>query len=331
MSRDDIKECLRERIEKAKQWNVSDFGEIQAKRAIMEPILDCLEWDTSNPGEVRLEYPTPSGDRVDYALLKGGDPVALLEAKKPGESLDNPHYVEQILKYAFQKGVPLAILSNGVEWSFYLPLEKGDWETRKFYSIDLNAQGIDSVCDTFVEFLSKDNVMSGAALESAKDKLDRQKREIRIRQTLPEAWKGIITEPNESLVQLLIEETERRCGFKPDESQVKTFLKKPVKETLPVAQPKIHNRQRVSGERFVLPVDLRLHKKYGGRKFRAVTVTNNEIRLEIDGEPHTLNEGALLCMRTISPHVRSVDAWTWWKCIHPKTGKEVLIDVLRKE
>ena len=47
---------LRERIEKVKQWDVYAFGEIQGKRAIIEPILDCLGWDTSNPGEVVLEY-----------------------------------------------------------------------------------------------------------------------------------------------------------------------------------------------------------------------------------------------------------------------------------
>lgn len=222
MNRDELKA----RIEKVKQWDVLTFGEMQAKRAIIEPIFDCLDWETSEPDEVFLEYPTHSGERVDYAFLKGSDPLVLIEAKRPGESLDNPRYIEQILKYAFQKGVPLAILSNAIEWSFYLPLEKGDWQTRKFYSIDLNTQDIDSVCDRFIEFLSKDNVLSGTSLESAKKMRKSAERRLRIQKTLPEVWNTIITEPNEILVELLIEETERRCGFKPDESQVKDFISK---------------------------------------------------------------------------------------------------------
>jgi hypothetical protein len=116
------------------------------------------------------------------------------------------------------------VLSNGIDWWFYLGTGEGDWQTRKFYSIDLNSQDIDSVCDRFLEFLSKDNVMSGTALESAKKIHQSRERSVRIRQTLPDAWKAIITEPNEILMNLLVEETERLCGFKPDEPTVRTFI-----------------------------------------------------------------------------------------------------------
>jgi len=220
MGRDD----LLERINQVKLWDVCTFGETQAKKSIIEPILDRLGWDTSNPNEVVLEYSTTSGDRADYALFRGSDPLVLIEAKKPGESLDNPHYIEQILKYAFQKGVPLAILSNGIEWWFYLPLEEGDWQTRKFYSVDLNTQPAESACERLIEFLNKNNVMSGSAVKNAKEKRQSTERRLKIQNALPEVWKSIITEPNKVLIDLLIDETERECGFKPDESTVKSFI-----------------------------------------------------------------------------------------------------------
>lgn len=322
---------LRDRVEKVKQWDVSDFGEVQGKKAIIEPILDCLDWDTSNPSEVRLEYAMPSGRRIDYALMKGKKPLVLVEAKKPAESLDKPDYVSQILHYAFEKGVPFAILSNGIDWWFYLPLEEGDWQTRKFYSIDLNTQDIDGVCNRFIEFLNKNNVISGKALESAKILHKGRERAIKTRQTLPEAWKAIITEPNDILVELLIKETESLCGYEPDVSQVKSFLKKPVTEPVPITQPKTTNMRQSSGDHFILPVGLQLHKKYKGKRFTAVTLDNNQIRLDLNGNIYSLNQGARFCMRSINPRIKSVDAWIWWKYNDPKTGEEKVIDALRKK
>ena len=149
--------------------------------------------------------------------------------------------------------------------------------------------------------------------------------------TLPVVWNAIITEPNEILVELLIEETDRRCGFKPNESQVKTFLKKSVKEILLIAPPKIPNTRRKTDDKLVLPIGLKLHKKYKGKKFTSVTVANNQIRLDLDGNIYTLNQAALSCMHTINPDALSVNAWLWWKCIDPETGEEKYIKKLKKK
>lgn len=226
---------LKARIEKIRGFNdILNFVEAQAKRTIIEPICDSLGWDTSDPDEVRLEYSTSSGGRVDYALLNNKKPIILLEAKKPAESLDN--HGKQVLRYAFDIGAPLAVLTNGIQWWLYLPHGEGRWEDRKFYSIDIHAQEIDSICDRFIEFLGKDNVISGSAVNNAKKKRIQREGKQKIEATLPEVWEEIINEPNELLVDLLIEETERKCGFKPSEQQAKGFISKitrPV-EPLPV-------------------------------------------------------------------------------------------------
>lgn len=46
-----------------------------------------------------------------------------------------------------------------------------------------------------------------------------------LNETLPKAWNKIITDPDESLVVLLIETTEKICGLKPDDVFVIDFLK----------------------------------------------------------------------------------------------------------
>ena len=240
MDRDELKT----RIKKIRGFNdILSFGETQAKRSIIEPICDSLDWDTSDPDEVRLEYSTSSGGRIDYALLNNKKPIILLEAKKPAESLDN--HGEQVLRYAFDIGAPLAVLTNGIEWWLYLPREDGHWEERKFYTIDILAQEIDSVCDRLIEFLDKDNVISGNAVNNAKKMRKSREGKQKIQATLPEVWEEIINEPNEFLVDLLIEETERKCGFKPSEQQAKDFISKitrPV-DVLPVRT----RRQPASG------------------------------------------------------------------------------------
>lgn len=106
---------------------------------------------------------------------------------------------------------------------------------------------------------------------------------------------------------------------------------KSMKEISSIPPPKIPSTIRKPDDKFVLPIGLKLHKKYKGKTFTAVTVEDNEIRLDLDGKTYSLNHGTLVCIRTVSPKRASEDAWRWWKCSHPKTGKEVLIDVLRNE
>jgi predicted type IV restriction endonuclease len=218
------REMLKQRITKVKEWNVLEFNEQQAKGSIIEPIFNCLDWDVTDPEEVFREYKLPPEGRVDYAFLKKNIPIMFVEAKPPNKTLDN--YTSQLLKYAFAKGVKLGVLTNGVEWWLYLPMEGGEWDERKFYSIDLKKQDIDEVCDRLIEFLGKEDVLSGKSIQNAKEMRQSKERKFKIDKTLPEVWKSIIIEPNEVLLDLLIEETERACGYKPDEFMVKSFLSK---------------------------------------------------------------------------------------------------------
>ena len=52
----------------------------------------------------------------------------------------------------------------------------------------------------------------------------RTKRQRLIKETLPKAWNKIIEEPDELLVDLIAETTERMCGYKPGLKDVSQFL-----------------------------------------------------------------------------------------------------------
>lgn len=199
------------------------YSEDATKQAIILPLLQILGWDIFDVEEVVPEKGVGSG-RVDYALRMGDASKVFIEAKRCSEDLDKPRWQEQLLKYAFQEGVKLAILTNGLIWWFYLPLREGDWEQRKFYSIDLTQQSPEDIATRFIDFLSRENLISGKAIKKAEDIISGIKRARVVRSTLPKAWENLISEPDELLIELLKDKVENLCGFSPTKEELISYL-----------------------------------------------------------------------------------------------------------
>ncbi len=200
---------------------IESYSEAKTKQAIILRCLNILGWDAFNVDEVYPEY-SVGKDRVDYSLRLDGANKVFLEAKKVSEDLEK--HQKQLLNYSFQQGVKLAILTNGVTWWFYLPLHEGDWEQRKFYSIDIHQQAVEDVASKFVDFLSKENITSGSALDNAEAVYKSQQRQKILQATLPKAWNMIISEPDSLLMDLVNETAESICGYRADDDTVKRFL-----------------------------------------------------------------------------------------------------------
>jgi predicted type IV restriction endonuclease len=200
------------------------FNEDQAKMAIILPIMRRIGWDTENIDEVYPEF-SVENRRVDYALRINNKSIVFVEAKRPSEDLDSGNHQEQLLDYCYRQGIELAVLTNGITWFLYLPTAGTDWKSRKFYTVDLKEQESDSVSAKFIELLSKKNIETGKAFQTAraihKDKL----KAGAIREALPIAWNRIIEGPDSLLIELLSESTEKISGYKPESSLVVEFLK----------------------------------------------------------------------------------------------------------
>ncbi|MBP0633710.1 MULTISPECIES: hypothetical protein [unclassified Cupriavidus] len=63
-----------------------------------------------------------------------GKAIAFIEVKQIGQS-DGAE--RQLFEYAFHAGVPMAVLTDGREWNFFLPGEQGDYRKRRVYKLDL--------------------------------------------------------------------------------------------------------------------------------------------------------------------------------------------------
>ena len=185
---------------------IASFDEATTKQAIILRILSELGWNIFNTNEVKPEY-SVGGRRVDYSLRLNDVNKVFLEVKKVNEDLEN--HQQQLLDYSFQEGIRLAVLTNGISWWFYLPLNEGNWEQRKFFAIDIMQQQPEDTSKRFVEFLSRDNVRSEFAVKVAETLLKGRVKETEIRQNLPKAWNKILSGPHELLVELINETLEK--------------------------------------------------------------------------------------------------------------------------
>ncbi len=117
-------ETLRRRI--ADHGPTLGVSETRTRAALIDPLLQVLGWDTTDPSIVMPEYDV-RGRKTDYALLgQNRLPTATVEAKKLGEPLHS--HLEQMINNADRVGVKFAGITNGDQWELYkvLPHDKLD-------------------------------------------------------------------------------------------------------------------------------------------------------------------------------------------------------------
>ena len=196
-------------------------NEQAVSQGVVLRILNELGWDTYNPEIVWPEY-SLGGRRVDFALcFPPRKPSVFIEVKQPGKG-DGAD--QQLFEYAFHEGVPMAVLTDGKTWSFYLPAEQGNFEERRVYKLDLIERNYHESTEKLIKYLAYDRIVNGQAIEEArKDYRDRNRRQL-AQQSIPEAWKELVESEDPSLFDRLSSEVESKCGVKPDLDDVKSFL-----------------------------------------------------------------------------------------------------------
>jgi len=130
----------------------------------------------------------------------------------------------QLFEYAFHEGIPFAVLTDGREWSFFLPAEQGSYDERRVQKLDLVERSPNDGVEIFRRYLEFDRVRSGHAIASARaDYQDISKRKISANK-IPTAWNELVSEPDELLIDLIAEKAEALCGFRPAPEDVEAFL-----------------------------------------------------------------------------------------------------------
>ncbi|UIR54848.1 type I restriction enzyme HsdR N-terminal domain-containing protein [Sphingobacterium sp. SRCM116780] len=94
------------------------------KTSLIMPFLKILGYDVFDPFEVQPEFIADigikKGEKVDYAILREGKPIILIECKHYADGLD-PHN-SQLFRYFHTSEAKFSLLTNGVEYRFYTDL-----------------------------------------------------------------------------------------------------------------------------------------------------------------------------------------------------------------
>ncbi len=159
------------------------YAEAQLRDDFLNPFFRALGWDMENRAgliqkerEVEIESATRIGGgrkRADYLFRTDKRDRFICEAKKPAEELHS-RYAFQAKRYAWNKGVPVAVLTDFEELKIYIVGGKpyldephvGEWKFWNFRQYPLVAREL-------WDLLSRDQV-AGGSIDRALDALPRK-------------------------------------------------------------------------------------------------------------------------------------------------------------
>lgn len=313
-------------------------NEAVVSQVVVLSIIDALGWSTYDPHHVYPEYSVGTR-RVDFALLTHGTPAVFVEVKQPGLA---SRADRQLFEYAFHEGVPLAVLTDGATWHFYIPGAQGSYDDRRVYLLDLLEREPEESAARLKRYLSRRAVESGDAFDHAQADYKQSKQRKGAAEAIPQAWANLVSEPR--LADLLAAEVESVCGFQPEASDVAAFLAalKQGISTLPEPNTK-RNRNSNHVEE---PRPERLSRRVipgsaGSWTGKSVTLPDGtELRGQHRGEEKVarIERGQIVHAgkRFNSPSAagraatgRSTNGWTFWEVKRPSDIGWLLLTTLR--
>jgi len=136
--------ALASKIEKDREHILTEEA---TKNAFILPFINALGYNVFDVREVVPEFTADAGEKkgekVDYAIIKDGKPIILIECKWCGVNLDEVHK-NQLLRYFTFTEAKVGILTNGILYRFYTDLDKENlMDDKPFLELnllDLNEQ-----------------------------------------------------------------------------------------------------------------------------------------------------------------------------------------------
>lgn len=110
------------------------------KNALIMPFIKLLGFDVFDPFEVNPEFIADigikKGEKVDYAIMKDGEPIIIIECKHHLEKLD-PHN-SQLFRYFHVCKAKFGLLTNGLVYRFYTDLnDMNKMDEKPFFEFNI--------------------------------------------------------------------------------------------------------------------------------------------------------------------------------------------------
>jgi hypothetical protein len=136
----DFKDQIKQLGERVVRLKDQIQTEEATKNAFIMPFIQALGYDVFNPLEVVPEFTADlgikKGEKVDYAIMKDGQPIILIECKWWGENLDVHN--SQLFRYFHTTKSKFGLLTNGFQFRFYTDLiETNKMDEKAFFEFDI--------------------------------------------------------------------------------------------------------------------------------------------------------------------------------------------------
>lgn len=104
---------------------LDELSEEATKNALIMPFFSMLGYDVFDTNEFTPEFTcdvaTKKGEKIDYAIMKDGEPTMLIECKRAGMKLQKQQQ-SQLIRYFSTNRCRIAILTNGIIYHFFSDL-----------------------------------------------------------------------------------------------------------------------------------------------------------------------------------------------------------------
>lgn len=250
--RDEIKR-FGDRVDKLKNQIQTEEA---TKNAFIMPFIKVLGYDVFDPFEVMPEFIADigikKGEKVDYAILKEGQPSILIECKHWGESLD-PHN-SQLFRYFHTTTAKFGLLSNGIIYRFYTDLvEPNKMDEKPFFEFnvtDIKDNQIEELKKFHKSYFNIENIQTTAS-------------ELKYMNELKMLINVEFQNPSEGFVKLFAKQIYRGMLTAKIVEQFGALTKKSIQqyindlitERLKSALEKENEVEKTSGEKEVVPTN----------------------------------------------------------------------------
>lgn len=116
-------------------------NEQSVKTSLVLPFIGGLGYDYLSPTEVIAEYTADvgikRGEKVDYAVMRDGEPIILFECKALSNALGVSE-ISQLFRYFQSTNAAIGVLTNGVIYKFFSDLiDAGRMDDTPFMEVDI--------------------------------------------------------------------------------------------------------------------------------------------------------------------------------------------------
>ena len=132
-----------ELMNRVRQIQGQELNEAMTKNSLVLPFIQALGYDVFDPNEVVAEFTsdvgTKKGEKVDFAIVRDGMPVIMIECKPLGTSLDAEKCNQLHRYFPTHTSTRIGILTDGMIYLFFSDIDQQNiMDERPFMKVDFS-------------------------------------------------------------------------------------------------------------------------------------------------------------------------------------------------